>query len=403
MASPDDRGDPPVAWWLTDQPGWEAAGAGRATAPMPASGRDLRDELRAFTQVVRRHGIPIPTDRLVTFLEAAAVLAPPDLVDVYWAGRATLVTDPADRGAYDRAFLAHFVGAGREQVEAEDAVEPHTVWVDRPADADETGDEDDEPQPGAVASIDEHLRHRRFDRATEDELAAMHRLMARIEVALPQRRHRRTFASRRGRRLDLGRSLRHAVHTDGEVVQRIWRRRRRHRRPLVLLLDVSGSMADYSRALMQFAFSATMKAEHIEVFAFGTRLTRLTPDLDAGDVDRALRAAADRVVDWDSGTRIGASLDRLHRRWGRRGILRGAVVVVVSDGLERGDVELLRSSMQRLQRQAHAVVWVNPLKADPRYEPLARGMAAALPSIDRFLTGHDVASLDALADVIADL
>nr|WP_274387983.1 VWA domain-containing protein [Salsipaludibacter albus] len=225
--------------------------------------------------------------------------------------------------------------------------------------------------------------------------------MSRIELDLPRRRWRRTRPHRRGARLDVGRSLRRAIRTDGEVVDRVWRRRRVRRRSLVLLLDVSGSMSDYSRALLQFAFSAAVKADRVEVFAFGTRLTRLTDQLRESDPDAALSGAARAVVDWDSGTRIGASLDTLHRRWGRRGVLRGAVVLVASDGLERGEVELLRASMERLARQAHAVVWVNPLKVDPRYEPLARGMAAALPSVDHFLPGHDVASLDALADVIA--
>jgi uncharacterized protein with von Willebrand factor type A (vWA) domain len=398
-----------VAWWLPGQPGWAAAGGTPATAAPPgagrlqAGGRDLRDELTAFVATLRGLGMKITTDRVVTFVSAASALSPVDLVDVYWAGRATLLSGPGEQGTYDRGFLEHFVEEAEAPIVAdEEAAEPHTVWVDGAGD-EGSEEEDDEPQPGAVASAAERLRHRRFDEATEEELAAMRRLMATIDLAVPLQRHRRTRPARRGRRLDLGRSLRHAMRTDGEVVHRVWRRHRRRQRTLVLLLDVSGSMADYSRALLQFAFTASVRAKRVEVFAFGTRLTRLTRAFEAGTVDEALREATARVHDWDSGTRIGESLDRLHRDWGRRGMLRGAVVVLVSDGLERGDIDLLSRSMERLHRQAHAVVWVNPLKADPRYQPLARGMAAALPNIDQFLSGHNVASLDVLAEVIASV
>ncbi|HKJ55744.1 MAG TPA: VWA domain-containing protein [Nitriliruptoraceae bacterium] len=401
----DSATDPDVtlAWWLPGQGGWEAGGEVRPAMPLEPGGRDLRDDLHDFVATLRAGGMNITTDRVVTFMAAAAELAPVDLVDVYWAGRTTLVARPGDRGLYDRGFRTHFVGLLGEPPPADDeAAEPHTVWVDNSSG--EGDDEpDDEPQPGAVASAHEQLRHRRFDHATADELVAMRRLMATIDVVVPMQRHRRTSPARRGHRMDLGRSLRQAMRTDGEVVRRVWHRRRRRQRTLVLLLDVSGSMADYSRALLQFAFTASVRAKRVEVFTFGTRLTRLTRAFEAGTVDQALDAATTAVHDWDAGTRIGESLDRLHRDWGRRGLLRGAVVVLVSDGLERGDVELLANSMERLHRQAHAVVWVNPLKADPRYEPLARGMAAALPSVDRFLSGHDVASLDVLAEVIADV
>ncbi len=369
--------------------------------PLPGGGRDLRQEAMAFVDALRGAGLAVPPSRAITFLEGLAALEPPDVLDTFWTGRATLVAHPDDRATYDRVFRDHFVGGWSQPEPADrEAAEPRTVWVDG-ANDDDSEEPDDEQRPGAVASATEALRHRRFDRASEEELAAMRRLMSRIELDLPRRSWRRTRPHRRGARLDVGRSLRRAIRTDGEVVDRVWRRRRVRRRPLVLLLDVSGSMSDYSRALLQFAFSATVRADRVEVFVFGTRLTRLTEQLRESDPDVALAAAARAVVDWDSGTRIGASLDTLHRRWGRRGVLRGAVVLVASDGLERGEVDLLRASMERLARQAHAVVWVNPLKVDPRYQPLARGMAAALPSVDHFLPGHDVASLDALADVIA--
>ncbi len=401
-------GNQPV-WQLTMAAGHVVTGGEEGDpVPVPApdgppgGGRDLRGEAMGLVVSLRAAGVVVPASRAIDFMDALAALEPPDVLDAYWAGHTTLVPHPRDRVTYDRVFRAHFVGEWEQGSIDADAPDPVSVWVDRPAaDPDDGTPGDDEPQPGAIASASEHLRHRRFDHATDEELAAMKRLMSRIVIDLPHRRWRRTRPHRRGARLDVGRSLRRAIRTDGEVVDRVWRRHRLRRRPLVLVLDVSGSMSDHSRALLQFAFSARVRAEKVEVFAFGTRLTRLTDVLDATDPDRALAAAARRVVDWDSGTRIGASLDELLRTWGRRGILRGAVVLVVSDGLERGDVDLLARSMDRVHRQSYAVVWVNPLKVDPRYEPLARGMAAAMPSIDHFLPGHDVASLDDLADVIA--
>jgi uncharacterized protein with von Willebrand factor type A (vWA) domain len=175
-----------------------------------------------------------------------------------------------------------------------------------------------------------------------------------------------------------------------------------------VLLDVSGSMAAHARALLRFAVAARRTADReaarrVEVFAFGTRLTHLSDALAARDPDAAIAAAAARVVDWDGGTRIGASVDELVRVWARRGVLRGAVVVICSDGLERGDPALLAAALARLRRHAHRVVWVNPLAGDARFEPSQRGMAAALPSIDELVPGHDLASLEQLSDTLAAL
>jgi uncharacterized protein with von Willebrand factor type A (vWA) domain len=168
----------------------------------------------------------------------------------------------------------------------------------------------------------------------------------------------------------------------------------------VLLLDVSGSMAPYSRALLQFAFAAMAAGRRVEVFVFGTRLTRVTRTLRTRNPDRALHEIGRLVQDWEGGTRIGESLKSLLDGWSQRAALRGAVVVLCSDGLERGDPELLRAQMARLRRLAHRLVWVNPLKGSPRYEPLARGMAAALPSVDVFLSGHNLERVEELARVL---
>jgi uncharacterized protein with von Willebrand factor type A (vWA) domain len=226
-------------------------------------------------------------------------------------------------------------------------------------------------------------------------------LIRRLRIELPMRRARRLQRAPGGSRIDLRRTLRRSLRTSGEPLQRAWRERRTRHRPLVLVLDVSGSMSSYSRALLQFGFAAMAAGRKVEVFCFGTRLTRITRALRTRDPDTALREVSATVLDWDGGTRIGESLKLLLDRYGQHASLRGAVVVLCSDGLDRGDPELLEQQMARLGRLAHSVVWVNPLKGSPRYEPLARGMAAALPHVDVFLPGHNLASLEALGRVLS--
>lgn len=199
------------------------------------------------------------------------------------------------------------------------------------------------------------------------------------------------------------RLVRASLATGGDPVERTFRRRVEVLRKLVVICDVSGSMEAYARALMLFLHALTRTGRGVEVFAFGTRLSRLTHDLTGRDPERALEAAARRVVDWSGGTRIGASLKMFNDEWGRRALTRGAVVVVVSDGWEREDAAAVGHEMARIQRQAYAVVWVNPLKGHPDYQPLAGGMRAALPYVDRFLPGHNLASLEELSEVLAGI
>ena len=252
----------------------------------------------------------------------------------------------------------------------------------------------------------ERLRHRRFDRLGVEERREVDRLVAALRVALPRRRTRRRMRGG-GEDLDLTRTLERAMRFEGEILEFERLMRRPRQRPLVVLLDVSGSMAAYARPLLRFAVAAGAGAarprRRVEVFAFGTRLTRLTDALAVADPDAAFADAAARVVDWDGGTRIAANIDLLVRTWGRRGVLRGAVVVVCSDGLERGDPDRLGRAVSRLRRSVHRLVWVNPLAGDPRFAPTQRGMAAALPHVDVFLPGHDLASLEELVDVLAAL
>jgi uncharacterized protein len=363
-------------------------------------------EAATLAAALRRAGVPVGTGQVITCQQALALLGG-GTAERYWAGRTTLVHDPRHLAVYDRVFRAW---------SGTDADDPQ---LPRPRPAGEPGSTAASDRPpgssggggtravGAVASERERLRHRRFDRASPEELTAISHLLERLEVVVPQRVSRRTRPGQRGE-LDLPRTLERALATDGELVGRSWRARRRRRRRLVVLLDVSGSMAPYARALLRFGVAARRSsdreaARRVEVFAFGTRLTRLSDDLAARDPDTAIASAARRVLDWDGGTRIGASIDELVRTWGRRGVLRGAVVVVCSDGLERGDPAALATAVARLGRHAHRIVWVNPLAGDPRFRPSQRGMAAVLPYVDVFLPGHDLASLESLNAVLGSL
>ena len=259
-------------------------------------------------------------------------------------------------------------------------------------------------EPDSVGySAHEILRRKDFASMTHEEFAAARRLIADIECRRPRRRSRRLRPHSRGRTLDVRRLARGSLATGGDPVNRRFRRRAEMPRKLVVLCDVSGSMEAYTRAMLLFLHALMRAGRGVEVFAFGTRLTRLTPELVTRDPEEALRRAADRVVDWAAGTRIGVSLKAFNDVWGRRALTRGAVVLIVSDGWERHDPSLVGREMQRLHRAAFAVVWVNPLKGGRDYEPLAGGMRAALPFIDRFVTGHNLASLDELAGLLSGI
>jgi uncharacterized protein len=369
----------------------------------PAGDEDA-DRTVLLADALRRAGLVIGTGQVISCRRALGILGG-GTADRYWAGRTTLVSDPFDLVVYDRVFRALEEVAAGDPGLPPPPPEPPSVT----AATDRTGPlgSGDVARTGAVASERERLRRRRFDRASPQELASILRLLERLEVAVPHRTSRRTRPGRRGE-LDLPRTLERALTTDGELLARAWRTRRRRPRRIVLLLDVSGSMAPYARTLLRLGVALRRSADQeatrrVEIFAFGTRLTRLSDDLAARDPDVAIAAAANRVVDWDGGTRIGASLEELVRSWARRGVLRGAVAIICSDGLERGDPALLASAVARLRRQVHRLVWVNPLAGDPRFEPSQRGMAAALPHVDVFLPGHDLASLESLSEVLGSL
>ena len=370
---------------------------------------------------LRARGLPVGTGRVITFCRAVAALGRADRDALYWAGRASLVARSEDIGPFDLAFDDWFRGltgpvtGPRIELTIPTPGDPAERGVAEPPDdlevaigttaaewraTDEEPGTDEEPSIRIVASTAEVLRQRSFADLTGEELDEVARLIRRLVLGAPAQRTRRTRPAASGPTFDLRRTLRRSLRTHGEPFDRAWRARTTRKRPLVLLLDVSGSMSPYSRALMQFGYAAMAAGRRVEVFVFGTRLTRITRTLRTRDPRAGLREIGTQVEDWAGGTRIGESLKALLDGWSQRAALRGAVVVLCSDGLERGDPEQLRSQMARLRRLAHRVVWVNPLKGSPRYEPLARGMAAALPSVDRLVAGHNLESLEELGRVL---
>jgi uncharacterized protein len=364
-----------------------------------------------FGRLLRRRGLPVGTGRILTFCRAVAALDRLDRRGVYWAGRVAMVARKEDLAAYDAAFEEWFPRATGDALamltgwsQGVNVAPEMEVLVDRGL-AEESwepaeGATDGEAPLGVLASGAEVLRARSFDELSEAERLQADHLIRALAVHLPTRRSRRLRPSPYGRRFDHRRTLRASLRTQGEPFRRAWRERRVRVRPLVLILDVSGSMSAYSRALMQFGFAAMRAGRRVEVFCFGTRLTRVTRALARSEPDHALREVAAAVVDWNGGTRIGESLKELLDRWSQHVSMRGAVVVLCSDGLERGEPALLATQVARLSRLAHRLIWVNPLKGSPRYEPLARGMAAALPHVDVFLAGHNLESLESLCQVL---
>ncbi len=361
-----------------------------------------------FTAELRSAGLSVGSGDVLTYCAAVGALDPTDLLDLYWGGRTTLVTRRENIPVYDRVFRRFFLD-GRDPVRA-------LLNLQRPehsraaegvvqVPATDPGEElQEQVSLGLVASDAETLRHKSFPACTPEELAALRRIMARIRLTPPRRRTRRTTTATVGRAPDLRRMVRQSLRMHGEPPELAWRQRKVRLRPLILILDVSGSMADYSRHLLQFAYSAKRATARVEVFCFGTRLTRITRALDHRKPDDALERAAGVVFDWEGGTRIGASLDAFVRDWGRRGLCRGGIVVICSDGLDRGDPEMLAMAMERLRRLSYRVVWMNPHKGnDPHFRPSTLGMLAAAPSIDLILSGHDLSSLEELATLLPTL
>lgn len=360
-----------------------------------------------FVRVLRGLGVRVPTSATINFADAIGLVGMADRTSVFWAGRATMIQRPEDIPLYDTAFAIYWQQRHPENVRVEGTPPPITLAVDLDDDGDEPPDgEDDGEEPGDIQALRfsrvEILAEKDFSDCTDQELAELTQLMARLKFTNHTRRSRRQIPTKgRGDKPDLRRTVQYALRHHGEPYR--WAHTNAASRPrrLVLLLDVSGSMESYARALIRFLHAATASRNRVEAFTMGTRLTRITRHLSNRDPDAALRRATPEVQDWAGGTRLGDGLARFNDEWGIRGMARGSVVVVLSDGWERGDASELGEQMERLHRITHQLVWVNPLKASPGYEPLAAGMAAALPHVDLFVPGNSYRSLEQLAAILA--
>ncbi|HWV85256.1 MAG TPA: VWA domain-containing protein [Capillimicrobium sp.] len=361
------------------------------------------ERVAALGAALRERGVRVGTGELAVAARALARVDAGDREEARLALRPALCSRREDLAAFDAAFDAVF-GArepGRAAPPLPPGLEELLPSVPAGSAPPPAGDAAEEPEgrPAAWSEI-ELLRERDAAQLTEAELAAVHRLLARLAHRGPTRRSRRLRRTHRpARRLDLQATVRASLRHGGEPLRRHWRTPGEAPRPVVLVVDVSGSMAPYAGLLLRYAQALVTARPRVEAFALGTRLTRVTRELRSKDVEAALARATRAAVDLGGGTRLGEGIGELNRRHGRR-VGRGAVVVVLSDGWDRGDPERLGEEMARLARTAHRVVWLNPLKARPGYEPLARGMAAALPHVDVFLEGHSLGSLEALADVL---
>jgi hypothetical protein len=370
-------------------------------------GNALVRHVVTFGRVLREAGVEVGPRRLEDALRGLDAVDLTDQDDVFWTLRQTLVSRRDELDLFDRAFAAWFLRA--PVVPEWRGAPPPSKRLERVARATAEArrvEEDDAPSDEPLelgASAHEVLRDKDFAAMTPDEYARARRLIAAVARARPLRRSRRLCRDPRGDRLDVRRLIRRSLRAGGDPLDRPYRARSEVPRKLVVLCDVSGSMEAYTRPLLLFLHAVVGAGRGVEAFAFGTRLSRLTPELGTRDPEAALERASAHVTDWGSGTRIGASLREFNDVYGRRALTRGAVVVVVSDGWERQDPELVGREMARLARQAYAVVWVNPLKGNPEYQPLAGGMRAALPFVDRFLPGHNLRSLEELAAVLAGI
>jgi uncharacterized protein len=390
---------------------------------------DLPPLVGAFSRRLHDAGVPVSSERAARFAEALTLVGrvgPFPRRRLYWTARAVFVSDPAQVKLFDAVFADVFGGDGAPDAlpSLPDVRQVPAPPDDRPdADSPPAGGDADAPDWGAgsapapsrrpseaaehelpipmLASDEEVIRGKRFDALEPDELAQLYRLMAKLVLATPSRRTRRAERYRRGDTIDMRRTLRGSLRTGGDPIRLARRRRRVVRRRLVLLCDISGSMEPYARAYLQFltcAAAGGVGQSRSEAFVFATRLTRLTRALHSRNPERAIQRAAATAPDWSSGTRIGDALKSFNDRHGRRGMARGAVVVILSDGWERGDPALVGREMERLSRLAHRIVWVNPRVAAAGFSPRAGGMAAALPYCDELVSGH---SLEALEEVVA--
>jgi uncharacterized protein len=381
------------------------------TNDAPAGGRlglRLTGRLALLAASMRAAGARVGIDELLGAHRALSAVDPADKTAAYFALRATLCSRRDDLVAFDAAFSELFAPPAIPAPNLPPELQPTALVLPHmalPAEEVAIRAETETDVVPSAWSDAETLREKDFADYTDAERELARRVMQRLAGTAPTRASRRTRKARRrgapphAARPDLRRTIRSSLRTGGDPVERHWRVPSERPRSLVLVCDVSGSMEPYARMLLQYMQACVAARRRVEAFVFGTRLTRVTAELAGRDPDRALHRAAGAAEDWSGGTRIGEALATLNREQGRR-LGRGAIVVLLSDGWDRGDPEQLAAEIARLGRCAHSLIWLNPLKAHPGYEPLTRGMQAALPHVDHFLAGNSLASLTDLADLM---
>lgn len=356
-----------------------------------------------FARVLRQLEIPTPLDSVLTFMNALALVGITDKDSVYWAARSTLIQRHENIPVFNRAFAVFW-----EHKESPESIADEVTEMTLALDSDnEEGSENGNAQTSDEASITlrfsgvETLRDKDFADYSDDEMKLAMRFMETLRLAgSPRPSLRHVPHHQRGTRPDMRRTVRASLAAAGEPMRRHWTHTGEKPRRIVFLLDISGSMEPYARALLRFVHAGVAGRQRVEAFTLGTRLTRVTRELSSKDPDKALRSTGEQVQDWSGGTRLGETLRLFNDEWGVRGLARGAIVVILSDGWDRGDPEVLAEQMQRLQRVSFRTIWVNPLKVTPGYAPLARGMAAALPYVDDFVEGHSLDALEHLTKVM---
>ena len=369
---------------------------------MPEVDNSAEEILLAFAAAVRAAGVKVSAERSRSFVDAVSHLSIDNRSDVFWAGRATLCAAPEDLDSYQRTFERWFTPV--RAVPQAEKVAAATVQAAALEDDDEApdGSELSEESLRAIASRRELLRHR--DVATLDaaERTLLHQLFDELAVTLPSRLSRRKQRWRTGR-IDSVSSLRAQLRRGGEPGPLKYRRTPRRPRRIAWLIDVSGSMSPYADSLLRLVHHVLQAApHHVEVFTLGTRLTRVTSALRVPDADDALAVAGSTVPDWSGGTRLGEVLGAFNERWGQRAVVRNAVVIIVSDGWERGDPALLGRQVERLHQVARRVIWANPHRDKPGYEPVQQGIRAVLPHVDDFIGGHSLKSFEELLAVMGN-
>jgi uncharacterized protein with von Willebrand factor type A (vWA) domain len=365
--------------------------------------------LVGFTHALRRAGLPCDPHRTAAYLSAVDTLDLTDPANLYWAGRVTLCSQPDDLPAYDEAFAAWFTPNWKPPRRAAPG-DPGTAapsastatWLPGLAANRDNSNGEQVPVPVLAPSDVEVLRHRDISQLSAAERAHLRELLSLLRIQPPRRRAARLRPAHRGP-LDPRRTLRAMLANGGEPVRLARHRRTTRPRRLVLLIDVSGSMKPYADSLLRFAHVITRRAPNTtEVFTLGTRMTRVSRQLRMRDPEYALAAASSAVPDFAGGTRLGEGMRAFLNRWGQRGVARRAVVVLFSDGWERGDPALLGEQMARLHRLAHTVVWANPHAGQTDYRPVQSGIMAALPYVDKLVAGHSLAALEAVLREIRD-